>query len=197
MHDSIIYQQIVWTWIVYTRFIFCFKCEWVYWNLKKFWEINVSIFGNIHLYTDLLSDGHQATLWTKILKWKKKSVNMKNLKWTKKINTQKYHVTMKKLWNNFHYKIFHHKKQLWQNVIILWNMMQHLTFVISKKRTFGFKKFFKKKKWFAFLKQRDILKSKTTTFKKQIFLWISNLKYLQMFSLKKQISDFFVNEIIK
>ena len=145
MHNLIICQQIVWTWIFYARFMFYFKCEWIYWNLKKFWEINISIFDNVHLYIDLFSDGRQTTLETKILKWKKKSVNTRNLKQTKKVNTQKYLVIMRKLWNNFRYKTFYYKKQLQQNVIILWNTMQHLTFVISKKRTFHFKKFFEKK----------------------------------------------------
>ena len=73
MHNLIICQQIVWTWIFYARFMFYFKCEWIYWNLKKFWEINISIFDNVHLYIDLFSDGRQTTLETKILKWKKKA----------------------------------------------------------------------------------------------------------------------------
>ena len=50
--------------------------------------------------------------------YEESGVDTRNLEWTRKANTQRYHVTMGHLWGSCRYKPLHHREQLRQNIII-------------------------------------------------------------------------------
>ncbi|KAI9778404.1 MAG: hypothetical protein M1816_004102 [Peltula sp. TS41687] len=47
----------------------------------------------------------------------KEREDTRNLKWARKANTQRYHVTVGQLWGSCRYNSLHHREQLPQNVI--------------------------------------------------------------------------------